>query len=90
MKTKKKRRNTRSIANGPAQLYPALSGATARYRAERRIGIVVRRFVGHTDRFSILYCNAKKKHNLLSAQLCQIGEPKKTVGIQVTKKTRLL
>jgi hypothetical protein len=37
----KKRRKTISlisVANGPAQLYPALSGATARSRVEQRIG----------------------------------------------------
>jgi hypothetical protein len=35
----KKRRKTNSIATGPAQLDPALSGAIARSRVERRIGL---------------------------------------------------
>jgi hypothetical protein len=36
---KKNRRESNSIANGPAQLDLALSGAIARSRIERRIGI---------------------------------------------------
>jgi hypothetical protein len=35
----KKRRKTNSVATGPAQLDPALSGAIARSRVERRIGL---------------------------------------------------